>query len=301
MKRQQLIAITRRQGALPDGMHAIVMDDVAAVFASLPRNMSLTRRGMLRTAAQRQACLEGLMQQDAVLPVLPGQTVPRGDVARMLRANQPALERKLDDLHGKAQYQITFAIDEANAMARLARPGSPFQTARDTEDLRSGLAMHFEDCLQAPGTEVTMLPLAGNLVANAVVLVDKATDAALHETVADIDALWPEGIKLRMIGPSPAVSFASVGFLKTDKSEISRALALLDVDIGAAGDEAAIANAKKTVLRKGLSDAEQVRLAAEIVGAAGRLKEADVAPFHRVMFWAEGMAATSPAKLREAA
>jgi hypothetical protein len=298
MKRQHLIAITRPRNNLPEGMQAVIAENLAAVYAPLPRNGRLTRRAMLRAAAERQGHLERLLPGGAVLPVLPGQHVPMSEADRMLRANAPLLARKIDDLDGMIQFQITLSVDETKALARFSSDLSPFDPVDDVQGLRTMLATQLERRLRARSTDLIMLPVVDALVANVVLLVDAASETALHETIADFDAHWPEGFRFRMIGPSPAVSFASVGFQKTDRHEIARALEILN--IASPRDAAEIATARAQALRAGQAPAEQVRLAADIASSAGRLDDATI-PFHKVRFWAEGMATTAPLTLREAA
>ncbi|MFW5654770.1 MAG: GvpL/GvpF family gas vesicle protein [Roseicyclus sp.] len=299
MKRQQLVAIIRPRDRLPQGLHAVVAADLAAVYAPQFRIGRLTRRGVLRAAARRQRYLEELLPEGTVLPVLPGQTLPVTEAARMLRANAPLLGRKIADLSGKLQFQITLAIDETRALDRFATPVGPFAPVRDMARLHDMLAAHLRDRLGAISSDVIMLPVADALVANAVLLVDGIAEAALHEMIAEFDAHWPEGFRFRMIGPSPAVSFASVSFQKTDAREIARALEILDLPSPC--DPAAIATARAAALRGARAPAEQVRMAAEIAKSAGRLAGEAAPSFHRVRFWAEGMAATAPLTLREAA
>lgn len=299
MKRLQLIAITHVQSGFPEGMRAIEAGDLAAIYASLPRSGRLSRRRMLRAAAERQGCLENLLPAGAVLPVLPGQNVPLAEAVRMLRANAASLTRKLTDLHGKKQYQITLAIDEANALARLACPIGPFAAATDLQDLKRRLGAHLQDRIDLCGCDCIALPCVNGLVCNFVVLVDDRAEAAIHETVSDMDALWSGGFRFRLTGPSPAVSFASVGFQKTSRAEFVQALGILKLP--ASADAVTLARARATALRDGRASVEDVRLAADIVASANELQEDNGFPFHRVFFWAEGMALAKAATFCEAA
>lgn len=299
MKRLQLIAITRPQECLPSGMRAVVSDDLAAIYAPLIRIGRLTRRRALRAAAQRQRYLEELLPTGAVLPILPGQHLPSAEAMRMLRANASPLLRKLSDLQGRIQYQITLSIDENRAMQALSGRNGPFAAATDLEALKRLIVDHLQERLHALGCDHLALPVADGLVLNFVVLVDAASEAALHDVIAEVDAFWPSGFGFRVIGPSPAVSFASVAFQKTGKADLARALAILRLP--GPGDASELARARSAALRGAYAPVEQVRLAADIVAAAGRLREDEAFPFHRVRFWAEGTALINDLSLEEAA
>jgi hypothetical protein len=299
MKRLQLIAITEVQGCIPKGMRAVEAGDLAAIYAPLPRSGRLTRRRMLRAAAQRQACLESLLPSGAVLPVLPGHEVPLAEAVRMLRANAKTLNRRLAEVRGRKQYQITLAIDESNALSWLARPNGPFSAATNLQDLKRRLVAHLQDSIDRCGGDRIALPVVDGLVCNFVVLVDEKAEAALQQKISDMDALWSGGFRFRLIGPSPAVSFASVGFRKTSRAEFARALDVLKLP--ASVDASALAKARAAALRDGRAPVEEVRLAAGIIASANELQEDNGFPFHRVFFWAEGEASTEAVTFREAA
>jgi hypothetical protein len=293
VKPDELIAIMWRASvaSLPEGAWAVPGGDLAAVFVPRARGLPATRRGAVRLAADRQAWLERLMPLGTVLPVLPRQPVTRADAAAMMDANAELARRELRRLEGLVQYQITLTFDADAACTHFLETDAGFGRAVTVETVAPALGARLHDALSAVATEIRELPRADTLAANFVVLVRHDDLPRLEEAVARIDALWPDGLRFRLVGPSPALSFASVALRRAGRGELAAARTLLDLDAGA--DARAVATARARALRE-LRDVppEAIRDAAEILRCAG-LVDARHGPVHSARLWSEGMAAAA--------
>jgi hypothetical protein len=272
-------------------------EGLSAVLAPAPRGMILTRRQVVRSAAGRQARLEALMAHGTILPVMPGRSMTEVVAHSMLKANAALFSGRLAALHGRVQFQVTLEIAQNAEPPRAARSLIP--GGADQEDIGPAVARHLEASLSAIADDIRVLPRAGAIVCNLVVLLDVARVAELDGTLAGFDALWPDGFRFRLIGPSPAVSFASVALQPVEHADLVAARRLLEVAEGASSD--VIAAARTRALRKGSGvSPDLIREAAAMLRcahAAGLVKH----PILRARIWSEGMADSRRVALREVA
>jgi hypothetical protein len=296
----ELIALLPGHGppTPPDGYTIVQAGDHAAVLRRGGLLPLVRRADAWRAAAERARVLETLMSGGTVLPVLPGQRLRKGEVARLVVANLPVLERLADRVAMRRQYQITVHWDVARAVARFAHlpnaEGAEPLLATIATDLRGRIASF----LLGTGAEVLPLPVAGDVVANAVVLVDAGSEAALDAALARIDALWSEGFRTRMIGPYPPVSFASLVFDRMDRPAIEAARKAFGLPSGFS--ESALRTARRELMMRSRTDAhEALRLQADLLTCIARLGEAR-APVHVARIWTEGMSSVSVAAARAA-
>jgi len=118
------------------------------------------------------------------------------------------------------------------------------------------------------------------------VLIKTTETLALDRAVEDIDAIWTEGLRVRQIGPSPAVSFCSLGWRRTTRKQARAAEALLGVDTNP--DPEVIAAARKTRLKACPPEARTaIKDAAHLLTCMARAS----APTPVAYRWREGTAA----------
>lgn len=283
MTRKQLAAILPGavSGDLPKGASVVSAGGFSAVLMPVPRQLGRGRRALLIHARQRQELLESLMAHAPVLPALTGTILPEKDVPRMLLANGPVLTRLAADLAGKVQYQVQVAWDAAAAPARF---GADVGIAA----LRARLAGQCADLLHPVCDDLLPLPVQADVIFNAALLLGEAAMADLDCAVEAVDAIWSDGFAIRQIGPSPAVSFCSLGL----RSVAPRAIRAARVALGLDGalDPAAIRTARRRCLMAADEGArEPIKAAAELLDCVTACPEAE-AGFHKLFTWSEGRA-----------
>jgi hypothetical protein len=158
---------------------------------------------------------------------------------------------------------------------------------QDQTALAAGLRARIADRLAATGAETVGLPVAADVLSNTAVLITRAQEAAFDAAVEDVDAIWTEGFAIRVIGPLPAVSFASLAIERVERNAIRAAQAAFGLT--AAFDAAELKAARRTILM-GAEPGRREALGrqAEILACAARLGRAR-GPVHVARIWSEGM------------
>lgn len=216
------------------GLTAIVWRDGASLAAKIGR--AFAGKALVRF----QQILETLQTLGPILPAAPGVTFEDMQAARrFLAANAQSLRAGLDQYGPMRQLQITIAWNPELALKRhlhepelaearqiiavegLRRAGKAIQSGM--EAVRARLAAEFESRLAAVSVERIQLPGDANTVLNLVVAAPGEKLGEVEMAVEAIDATWPDGLKIKIIGPLPTVSFASVAADKADESAVSRA------------------------------------------------------------------------------
>jgi hypothetical protein len=119
----------------------------------------------------------------------------------------------------------------AQAVARLARR----------------LAAMMEDEIARAGIAGTDQPRGPGMILHRSLLVPTTAFPALDACLERIDALWSDGLSLRLIGPTPPVSFVLFEAVRVDAARLTAARRVLG-SVGALGP-AAIAAARRMALR----------------------------------------------------
>jgi hypothetical protein len=225
------------------------------------------------------------MRAGTVLPALPGTKIAPDALEAMIVCNNDLLNNLAERLVGRVQYQVILRCDLHEAYRVLAAQPGPFHGLSTPESLQTALADCVLNRLAAlPGAEVTALPVTDDVVANFTLLLPEERVMTLDQAIEEIDAIWSEGFTLRQVGPSPAVSFASLGLKPVSLSTLNNALNCLGLDEGANLDT--IRHARREALKQPGAAADQIREAAEVLVMASALDSPG--PFHRVYVWAEG-------------
>lgn len=295
-----LALIPDADGPAPEAPFQVVAaGGVWAVFVpALPRwhPGRALRRQRLERAAERQAWLEALMPHGTVLPVAPDTRLAPDETGALIAANEALIAHLAARLAGGVQYQVSLSWAEAEVLGRfrdapeiaplfaagtVTGPALAGAVTRLAERL-SGEAMAR---LSAVADEIAELPRDDGMLVNAVLLLPPARAAALDAVIEAIDALWPEGFRIRQIGPGPAASFGTLRLNRHGADAVARAHAELGLRQPATA--AAIAAARKSALLERPGDAATIRHAARLACAALRTGGG---PVPLLDLWAEGQA-----------
>lgn len=206
------------------GLTCVAQGGLALVLAPPPppaglraRLMGQAPRAAVEQLVQRQRLLEALHASGTVLPARPGQRLAVSHGAAVLAAHAEALEAAMAAMAGQAQYQILIRWLPGEAFLRfgtepeLAGLRDPVAMAAGAEALRQRLGAEFAARLGRQATDAAALPLEAGpqMLVNLAVLVAREGIGPLEAELEAIDAVWPEGLSIRLIGPGPGVSFAA--------------------------------------------------------------------------------------------
>ena len=290
MIRQELLAVMpgAPPAALPEGAVAVEAAGLTAILAPPLRNRLTGRRALLSHAAQRQANLERLMPQGTVIPALGGTLASTAEMAHALAANHPMLLDLASRLEGQVQYQVHVAWEAAAAAEH-------FGTDEPLDRLRARLATHVADSLAEVATETLTLPVRDAIIANHALLLPFHHVVRLDQAVERIDALWTEGLTIRQIGPSPAVSFASIGLRRISAAAIRSARRLLGVEDGAFDATRLRELRRNRLMAAAETERADLRRAAEILSGVVNYPEGE-SGFHLAYVWSEGRAESQQAE-----
>lgn len=291
MKALDLIALMPGDGCLDlsPALSVATVSGWRAVFATarggLWRNLNRSRKAMIHRIQQRQLWLEALLPQGTVLPALQGTQARPDQLLSLTQANAAVLTRLSEMLTGMVQYQITIRCDAVRAAQLLSRSPGPFAGRASPESWVAAFDAYATDRLgNVPGLQVLALPVRDDLVVNYAVLLPQQNEPDLDHALQEIDGLWPEGLSIQQVGPSPGVSFASFGLRPVSQTMLAAAAELLDLPQNAGLEQ--IGAARHAALKRQMAPAEKVRDAADLLECAAML--AEPGPFPHLFTWAEG-------------
>jgi len=284
MGRRDLIAILSGGGPAPGGFRCAEREGFTAVFGSGHQALwkRTNRRAILNGAVQRQRDLEALMRHGTVLPVLPGTRLEPGRTDLLIRANSRHLADLAEALKDRVQFQVSVTWSRRDAPARFG-----WHDDASVECGANGLARRLADALDEVVEERIGLPRQPDMLLNAAVLLRADDERRLDAALERADAIWPEGLSIRQVGPSPAVSFASLGIREVAPVAVQAARTALALAPGA--EASAIQAARRRALMAAPPETRPAILeAARIVRAAREIGEDR---FPQVYTWREGLAA----------
>lgn len=132
----------------------------------------------------------------------------------LFASNRPFLFEKIARHHGLVQYQIEvdWAEDRFRAAPEIAPLFSaasvdPAALVKAVERLAERLGPEFEGLLP-PAVDLLALPRVAGMLWNVAALVPARSEVLLDAALAQIDAIWTEGLTLRVTGPAPMMSFS---------------------------------------------------------------------------------------------
>jgi hypothetical protein len=215
---------------LPD-LQMIVQHDLTAVLAATARPAMRPPQSLaqhLQDAARHLTWQTACMQTAPLLPVRLDTPLTREGAAAMLTANHPFLTQLLTRYAGMAQVQVTVTWNEAEALHRfgadIAPSGDPQDMGKLSQQVALRLSMTIGAELASFSTEISPLPLAPGLVWSGVILLPLRRLSDLQRAVQRLQAIWPEGLHIRQIGPDPVTSFATLDLTDVTMRQLDQAL-----------------------------------------------------------------------------
>jgi hypothetical protein len=300
MMRHDLIAFMPGSGppAAPEGTRIAEAGSHVAILGRARLLPAMKRPAVLRAAAERARVLEELMPHGTVLPVMPGNRLLPGEVPGMVAANRPLLDSLAKRLSGRVQFQLTLRWQADRALSHFGGSSG----AADLDVVRHAIAAELrtevEESVAALGAEILALPIAGDLLCNFAMLLGQEAVPALDTAIEAIDAIWSEGFTIRLIGPYPAVSFASLHFDRVDRKAVGTARAALGLTADYSEHDLQVAR-RAAMMQADPDERETLRRQGEIL--AGLLRQGDTpGPLHLARVWSEGMAGPVPVTARAA-
>lgn len=271
------------------GITMVSADGMTVLMTSAPRpaiRLPQTRKQALHTAAERQRRLEAAMPYGPVLPFRPETPLHPGKVPSLVQANAPLLASLIARLTGQVQFQITVRWDPGKVLDRFRSAPeltTIFAAGRtDAQTLQralTALASRLSDDmtaeLEAIAVDLIRLPRDTDMILNAVIMLPEAALPALDAAVAQIDAIWTEGLHIRQIGPAPAASFALLEVAEISRADLAQARTMLGLH--GTPNPAQITTARKEALTLAPDTAQTIRHAAEVMMAHNRVRHAPFA------------------------
>ncbi len=258
MSTHRLIGVTDAAGAAEArkhaGLHIAEHGELAAILKPATKPLAAwlqTRKAEMSGLLEFQKLLEQLSSSIAILPAAYGsEFVSPADATALLAVHGAEISDSLASYGRLAQFQIEVRWEPAAAMARLKADGrlagldvalagrdrkafgEALQALMEAERLR--MATGFAETLRDAAREVIRLPLADETtLLNAAALIAREDERKLDAAVERIDATMPDALKIRYIGPLPAVSFATITICTPDAARLSAARKRLGVDADA--------------------------------------------------------------------
>jgi hypothetical protein len=279
----ELVALVSGDGppAPVPGFQLAGAADCMALLSPRSRLPALRRADVVNAAAARARALEALLPHGTVIPALPGQRLDAREAPAFVTANRPLIDALVARLSGRVQFQVTIGW----ATERAAGVFATSDMAALAASLRARIALR----LAATGGETVALPVAGDVLSNTAILIPRAAEAQLDAAVEEIDSIWSEGFAIRVVGPLPAVSFASLSIARVDDADVQRAMAVYGLRTGFTADDLRAAR-RVALMGAGPERQETLVRQAELLGCVARLGAVrGTVAVARV--WSEGMSA----------
>lgn len=222
---------------LPD-LQMIVQDDLTAVLSASPRPTThppQSLRQHLANVAVHLARQTACMMLSPLLPARPDTPLTRDGAAAFLTANQPFLNQLLTRYAGMAQVQVTVSWQESGVLSRFGQEpelaplldqatASAETFARAVHRMAVRIAAVIGADLATVATDIAPLTLAPDLLWSGVVLLPLRRLGDLNRVLDKVAAIWPDGLRIRQIGPDPITSFATLDLSPVTPRQIDQAL-----------------------------------------------------------------------------
>jgi len=270
------------QPPLPQ-LRMVVQDGLTAVLGAQPRplmRLPQSRKAQLLALSERLRAQEACMPLGAFLPASPLAHLSPQTAAVFLDANRPFLFDQIARFAGLVQYQLQIAWTEDQVLTRFrdapeiaplfTRPLVAADITLAVSRLAENLGARIVDHL-APALEILTLPLAPGLLWNGALLLPRAVEAELEQALQRIDAIWTEGLTLRLTGPAPVMSFCTLDLEQVTAPQIDWALDRFGLaSLDQAHEVAAIR--RRLLIASGGADLEEIDFQARVIEAAARLE-----------------------------
>ena len=231
-KRLELVAIVPArdlpQGPpLPEGCRSLAgPGDLALIAGTRPRpaatlgQAGAVRRAVAEAAFLRQRRLEMLLDFPRLLPAHPGTAMPER-IDRLMTGNRDVLWDGLDRIADRVQLQVVVAWDTTRAGTRFG------VSPEGLGELSARLGQQFAQRHARAADDSITLPVAADHLVNIVLLLPRQDTDALEPALQEIDGIWSDGFRIRVLGPGPAVSFARLRLRSLARGEGTAAANLL--------------------------------------------------------------------------
>lgn len=251
----------------------------AAVRMPAPARPSFTRRAVAQAALARQRVMEALLTAGPVLPVAPHTGLACSEVAPLLKAHATTFAAQVTAQAGSTQFQLVLHWDERRALQHFASApelaalrGATVSSAElmaavaKLSDRLHGMVLATLDSVVA---DMIALPPPAGALANLALLVPPGAELALDTALERIDAHWPEGFRLQLIGPAPPISFALLHVERVSAAERTSVEDLLGHPLP--WTQHALAERRRTLARSGQVDLQRLNRALAVATAAADL------------------------------
>lgn len=241
---------------MPPALHLVPCGGRAALFA--PAAPAATARDAVRAALHRMQLYEQSGLIGRILPVAPGARIAPSEAAVVLAQADGDLDRAACEVQGASEYQLRvfWAEDRVLSAFRDSPELAPVlavprvragDLAQAVARLARRLCAAMDDELASAGFPRVDQPRGPGMLLHRALLVPAASLPALDACLDRIDALWSEGLSLKLIGPTPPVSFVLFDAVRVDAARLTAARRLLG-PVAALGPKA-IAAARRAALR----------------------------------------------------
>lgn len=262
---------------LPAGLTRVSAGGATAVLAPAPGWTERLTGGPKQTAVRHHSRLEALLALGPVLPFAAGIACDPDEAALLLRLDAPLIARLAAEIGPRRHFQLALDWDESRVLTAFrdspelaplfagapVTPEALRQAITALADRLSATALRLLDPVAEDPVEQ---PRAPGCLLNVVFLLRPEDEPRLDAALEAIDALWTEGLRLRLVGPSAPISHALLDIDRVDAGAVSAAADLLGLrpDAGAT----AVREAAKAALRRpdlAANAAEHLRAAARLL------------------------------------
>jgi len=255
----QLFGITQgRDYWLPKEFYALPCDGFTAILSETkrPKARRCAPKAAAKALLQHQRQLENLLACLDFLPAQPNLVFDgEHQVSRFLADDTDLLRSKLLVYGGLRQFQLVVSWPVEKALKELPQThyGARYQELLGSDGTRRQIGEAIRDGMRQWRAELSnqiverisgvtaeslSLPAEDDdVLCNMVALTHKDEVSLLEQSLEAVDALFGGDLRIKMIGPLPACSFASIGSSTADTAEDRAAMGMLNVAPGAsAGD-----------------------------------------------------------------
>lgn len=277
----QLFGVCRREtaaaGAAPAApaagvgpMAAVEAGPLAAVVGPDSAPPPRGKEELLRRLLHHQEVIEAVMRHGDVLPARFGTVASAGEVRRLLDCSYDRLGRELDRFAGLVQMEVSATWDLASTIAAVAaepaivatreaaaaapdpaaaRLALGQQVAARLAERRAEHEQWLRSTLAGLARDLQSNPLLSDeLALNVAVLVERGRLGDLDAALSRFDEATGGRLQVRVVGPLPPYSFATVGVERFDAGRLRAARELLGID-GELTEAAVVAGYRRRSVR----------------------------------------------------
>lgn len=210
---------------------------------------NLNKKKQLKELIEWQKLLEQCLHFGSLLPGGGKALLQNTQEAQsLLKTHTQDLKANIEHFGKAIQFQITIYWDPEAVLRHAKDDGSilkldgpelfanadPMKTAesiqRQMEAYKKEKASTFFEQLSSCSKDSIQLPCDHpDMILNMVVLIERKDELTLDHIVQGIDETMPDQLTIKYVGPLPAISFASVGVLRSSPQDLEYACQLLGI------------------------------------------------------------------------